>query len=147
MNLLTGEFKNTLDDKGRVSIPARLREKLSGNILWLTKGYNNKNVWLLSPEHWEKVSDNIMKDTSILTNDRSHIIRRIIGAAQEGEIDNAGRIAIPQSLRDFAGLSRECVILGTGKDIEIWDAERYQMYLEANEEGLMDKLGSIDLFS
>jgi len=65
---------------------------------------------------------------------RSRMVqRRIIAPAQEVEIDKAGRIAIPQSLREFAGLNRECVILGIDKYIEIWDADQYRQYWDENE--------------
>jgi MraZ protein len=59
--------------------------------------------------------------------------RRIIGSAQEVEIDKAGRIAIPQSLRDFAGLSKDCVILGQLDYMEIWNIDRYRNYTSSTE--------------
>ena len=66
---------------------------------------------------------------------RSRLIqRRILAPAQEVEIDRLGRISIPQSLREFAHLSRECVILGISKYIEIWNADDYRAYLDANKE-------------
>jgi MraZ protein len=148
MNLLTGEFKNTLDDKGRVSIPAKLREGLQKNTLILTKGIEHC-VWLLPPEQWEKVSSTLMQSGSLSMKKSNLVHHRFIVPAQELEIDKAGRVAIPQSLRDFAGLSRDCVILGNGKSIEIWDTEQYHSYQDANEEHLMEvleEMGPVDLF-
>ena len=72
--------------------------------------------------------------------------RRIIAPAQEAEIDKAGRIAVPQSLREFAGLTKDCVILGIDKYVEIWDADQYRVYWEENEaefQAAAEELGSL----
>jgi MraZ protein len=133
MELLTGEFNNTLDDKGRVSLPSRLRSGLPGNILVLTQGVDDC-LWLFPPEQWKELSRKLMESTSPFQAKSRMIQRRIIAPAQEVEIDKAGRIAVPQSLREFAGLSKDCVILGIDKYIEIWDAEKYRSYWNDNEE-------------
>jgi MraZ protein len=133
MDFLTGEFKNTLDEKGRLSLPARFRNALPGNTLILTQGVEGC-LWLYPPEEWEGLLKVIMGSTSPFSAHSRLIRRRIIGPAQETEIDKAGRIAVPQSLREFAGLSRDCIILGLSDYIEIWDADRQRSYLEANEE-------------
>jgi MraZ protein len=145
----SGEYPNTLDDKGRVSIPAKLREKLPGNLLILTKGIE-RFVWLLPPEQWEKVSKTLMDTNSLSLQKASMVHHRFIAPAQEVEVDRVGRIAIPQSLRDYAGLSRDCVVIGNGKGLEIWDAEQYRAYEKAIDDNLMDvmeEMGPIDLFS
>lgn len=134
MDLLTGEFNNTLDDKGRVSLPSRLRTGLPGNILILTQGIDDC-LWLFPPEQWKELSRKLMESTSPFQAKSRMIQRRIIAPAQEVEIDKAGRIAVPQSLREFAGLSKDCVILGIDKYIEIWNADKYRSYWDVNEEG------------
>lgn len=133
MDLLTGEFKNTLDDKGRLSLPSRLRSGLPGNVLILTQGVD-QCLWLYPPEQWKELSRKLMEATSPFQSKSRLVQRRIIAPAQEVEIDKAGRIAIPQSLREFAGLAKDCVILGIDKYIEIWDSENYRAYWDANEE-------------
>ncbi|MDR1373832.1 MAG: division/cell wall cluster transcriptional repressor MraZ [Treponema sp.] len=148
MDFLTGEFNNTLDDKGRVSIPSRLREKLQENILILTKGIDDY-VWLLPPEKWEKVSSTLIKNTSLSLKKASQVQHHFIVPAQEAELDKSGRVAIPQSLREYAGLTRDCVILGSGESLEIWDTRRYQAYQDSSEDTLMDvleEMGPVDLF-
>jgi MraZ protein len=148
VDLLTGEFNNTLDDKGRVSIPSRLREKLQENVLILTKGIDDC-VWLLPPEKWEKVSSTLIKNTSLSLKKASQVQHHFIVPAQEAEIDKSGRVAIPQSLREYAGLTKDCVILGSGESLEIWDTRRYQAYQNSSEDTLMDvleEMGPADLF-
>jgi MraZ protein len=90
-----------------------------------------------------------MKSASLSTKESNNIRHRFITPSQEGEIDKAGRIAIPQTLRDHARLSKDCLILGVGTSIEIWDAEQYQAYqnsIEANLDDVLDKMSSADLF-
>jgi len=132
MNLLTGVFRNTLDEKGRLSLPAKLRAGLPGNEFVLTQGID-ACLWLFSPEQWGTLSTKIMESTSLFAARARLIQRRILAPAQEVEVDKLGRIAIPQSLREFASLSKECVILGISKYIEIWDGEAYRKYLEDND--------------
>ncbi|MCA1949814.1 division/cell wall cluster transcriptional repressor MraZ [Gracilinema caldarium] len=147
MELLTGEFKNTLDEKGRLSLPARLRAELPGNILVMTQGVD-RCLWLFSPEQWKALSRKLMEATSPFQARSRMVQRRIIAPAQEVEIDKAGRIAIPQSLREFAALNRECVILGIDKYIEIWDADQYRQYWDENEaefRSAAEELGSVFL--
>lgn len=147
MDLLTGEFKNTLDEKGRLSLPARLRAELPGNILVMTQGVD-RCLWLFSPEQWKILSRKLMEATSPFQARSRMVQRRIIAPAQEVEIDKAGRIAIPQSLREFAALNRECVILGIDKYIEVWDADQYRQYWDENEaefRSAAEELGSVFL--
>lgn len=133
------EWRNTLDDKGRISLPAGLRSGLSENVLVLTKG-SERCLWLFPPERWKQVSKKFM-DSGSLSLEKQNLVRyRFIAPAQEIEIDKAGRLAVPQSLRDFAGLTKDCVILEIGDRIDIWSADRYDAYWDANEEKLKNAL-------
>ncbi len=130
--MLTGEFRNALDDKGRLSIPARVRAELTGDTLVLTRGVD-QCLWLFPPEEWKALSESLMRAASPFTKKARLLQRRIIAPAQEVELDRAGRINIPASLLQSAGLSRECIILGINRYLEIWDVEAYDAYLEENE--------------
>jgi len=146
MKLLTGEFKNMLDEKGRLSLPARLRADLPSSLV-LTQGID-ACLWLFAPEEWEELSRKIMASTSLFQSRSRLIQRRIIAPAQEVEVDKLGRISIPQSLREWAGLSKECVILGISRYVEIWDAGRYQQYLAENQDEFLsaaEDLGGLTL--
>ncbi len=132
MELATGEFRNTLDEKGRISLPAKLRSGLTGNVLIVTQGMDDC-LWVFAPERWQNLSEQIFSSTSLFHQQARNIQRRIIAPAQEVEIDKAGRIAIPQSLRKYARLEKECVVLGIARRIEIWDEGRYEAWLKATE--------------
>ena len=147
MNLLTGEFRNTLDEKGRLSLPARMRSELPGASFVLTQGVD-KCLWLFPPLQWQELSQKLMASTSLFQAKSRLVQRRILAPAQEVEIDRLGRISIPQSLREWAGLSRECVILGISKYIEIWNADEYRKYLDENKDEFLsaaEELGGLTL--
>lgn len=132
MDLVTGEFRNTLDDKGRLSLPAKLRNGLDTNVLVVTQGLD-KCLWVFTPERWAAVSNQIFSTTSLFHQQARIIQRRIIAPAQEVEIDKAGRVAVPQSLREYASLSKDCIVLGIANRLELWDADSYKAWLDATE--------------
>lgn len=121
-----------MDDKGRLLIPSRLRGEIGGNVLVLTRGID-RCLWLFPPEEWRNISESLMGAASPFTKKARLLQRRIIAPAQEVEIDKAGRITIPQALKEAAGLERDCIILGIKKYIELWDVGEYDAYLEESE--------------
>ena len=138
MNLLTGEYKNTLDDKGRFLFPAKLRSALSSNVLIVTQAIVVRCLWLFTPEEWEKISSKLMDNASPFSAKNRLIMRSFISPAQEIEFDKAGRLSIPQSLREYASLSKDCIVLGVNKYLELWDSSSYNAYLSENEANLLE---------
>ncbi len=132
MELLTGEYRNTLDEKGRILFPARMRNELTENTLMVTQAPDGC-LWLFTLDEWKDFSAKLMESASPFNPNSRLVLRRLIAPAQPVEFDKAGRISIPQSLREFAGLSRDCVILGINKYIELWDATKYKSYLEQTD--------------
>ncbi len=131
--MITGEFRNSLDEKGRILVPAKVRTEIPGNVLVLTQGVD-RCLWLFTPDEWQSLSDKLMGATSPFHPKASLLQRRIIAPAQEVEIDKAGRINIPPTLREYAALQKECVILGIKRYLEVWDETEYRTYLERTEE-------------
>ena len=142
MELLTGEYRNTLDEKGRILFSSRLRTQITGNVLIITKSIDNC-LWLYTPEEWKILSEKIMGAASPFDQKARVVIRHLIAPAQEVEFDKAGRLSIPQSLREYAGLSKDCVVLGVNRFIELWDAAEYQKYEEENESTLIDATSAL----
>ena len=138
MNLLTGEYKNTLDDKGRFLFPAKLRSALSSNVLIVTQAIVDRCLWLFTPEEWEKISSKLMDNASPFSAKNRLIMRSFISPAQEIEFDKAGRLSIPQSLREYASLSKDSIVLGVNKYLELWDSSSYNAYLSENEANLLE---------
>ena len=121
-----------MDEKGRLLIPARMRTEIAGNEVVLTRGVENC-LWLFPPEEWKTFSENLVGSTSVFQEKARLIQRRMIAPAQETEIDKAGRIMVPPTLREYAALKKDCIILGLKKYVEIWAEDSYQAYLDANE--------------
>ena len=128
-----GEFNVTLDDTGRISLPRRLRDVLGTDKVILTKGEDHC-LWLFTPEHWKEKEITIVSSTNPFSAQGRFITRHFIGPKQELDVDRQGRILIPPSLRDFAELSKDCVVLGQYNYIEIWNEDRYKAYLQASED-------------
>ncbi|MCR4822723.1 MAG: division/cell wall cluster transcriptional repressor MraZ [Treponema sp.] len=141
MVLLTGEYRNTLDEKGRILVPTKLRNELFAdtdkNILIVTQSFDHC-LWLYTLDEWKNISSKIMETASPFNARNSLVLRHFIAPAQEIELDKAGRLSIPQSLREFAHLSKDCVLLGINKYMELWDAEEYSKYLSENENSLKE---------
>lgn len=135
--MITGESRNTLDEKGRIMVPSRLRTELGGNVLIVTKGIDNC-LWLFSPDEWKRISDSLMQSTSLFDPKARLIRRQIIAPAQEVEIDKSGRINISQSLREAAGLVKDCIILGIEKYMEIWSESEYRKYQDDMKENYQE---------
>ncbi|MDP2790910.1 MAG: division/cell wall cluster transcriptional repressor MraZ [Rectinemataceae bacterium] len=132
MKLLTGEFRNTLDEKGRVSLPVRLRNGLEGNTFVLTRGLDSC-LWLFPLEAWDEFARKMTAVGSPFDQNARLVQRRLLAPAQEVEVDKLGRISIPQSIREYASLSSECTIVGMASYIEIWDSAAYSSYLDETE--------------
>ena len=150
MELLTGEYRNTLDEKGRILFPSKLRNELFGenekNVLIVTQSFDHC-LWLYTLEEWKTLSSRIMETASPFSKQNRLVLRTLIAPAQEVELDKAGRLSIPQSLREYAGLSKDCVILAINKYMELWDAETYSRYLEENDEDLKDAAEALSSIS
>lgn len=145
MELLTGEYRNTLDEKGRILFPSRLRGELQEHVLMITQALDGC-LWLFTPEEWKSFSSKLMEAASPFNSNSRSVLRRLIAPAQEVEFDKSGRLSIPQSLREYAGLSKDCVILGINKYMELWDAAKYKAYLEETESSFRaatEELGGI----
>lgn len=132
MEMLIGEYRNTLDEKGRILFPAKLRTVLEQNELMVTQGLDHC-LMLFTVEEWKELNQKIVGSASLFNDQKRLVMRRFIAPAQKIEFDKTGRLSIPQSLREYASLSGECVILGINKYMELWNAETYKEYLEATE--------------
>ncbi len=143
--MVTGEFYITLDDKGRLLIPARLRHALSGDALYVTRGLETC-LWLMLPKDFEQLKDTIINGPHSMFDRRLRILqRRMIAPAQLCEFDKAGRINIPPSLRESVKLllKEESVLLGAGNYLELWNKEAYETYLEESMDEFLDAAQSL----
>jgi MraZ protein len=116
--LFIGTYEHSIDEKGRLAIPARFRSELSDG-LFLTRGIDRCLI-ILTPESWQKLADRIAT-LPMFQNDARQLQRHFFSGATSLQADRLGRVLIPQFLRDYAGLSGEVVVAGILSRIEIWD--------------------------
>ena len=128
---LTGTYSRSLDDKHRLAIPKRLREEFSGKestCLFIAPG-TDRSLFLYAPQAFEELAVRLTVKPSSRANVRNYL-RTFYARAEKVEIDNQGRIRIPDRLADFAQLQREIVLLGVQDHAEIWDRKLWQAFLE-----------------
>ncbi|MCK5199421.1 MAG: division/cell wall cluster transcriptional repressor MraZ [Spirochaetales bacterium] len=143
--MVNGEYRNSLDDKGRFLIPSRIRNGIEGNVLILTRSVD-RCIWIFTPEEWKEISQLIMGTSSMFSKRTRSMQRRIIAPAQECEIDKSGRITIPPTLRKYANLDskKEALILGVQDYMELWDIDSYDSYLVDSEDDFLEAAEDLD---
>jgi MraZ protein len=129
--LLTGTYPRTLDDKKRVGLPRRLREQLEDpEGVFVTPG-PDRCLWLYTQAGLEQLAEKL--DQAPAADAEARVFRRLYFAQTEAvDVDGSGRILIPDRLVQFAGLGHEVVLIGVRDHLELWDARRWQQYIEAN---------------
>lgn len=144
---LNGQFNSTLDEKGRILLPSKLRDQLKNCSLVLTRGVD-KCLWLFPEEEWKKVSSVLLEHSSLFKTKSQMIQRRLLAPATDLAIDKNGRVKIPASLMRSAGLVKDCIFIGLDDHIEIWDEELYIEFEEKCEDEIKDaweELGNLEV--
>ena len=121
--MLMGEFEHTLDTKGRISMPAKLRKDM-GDAFILTKGLDGC-LFAFSSEEWLNFETKL-KSLPLSDKNARNFVRFFLAGATECEIDKQGRFLIPSNLRQAANLEKEAVIIGVGTRLEIWNKSTWK---------------------
>lgn len=146
--MFRGQFQHGIDDKGRVSIPAKFRDIfVAAHDERLIITNFDRCLWAYPVAEWQKIEEHVaalpqMKD------EVKAFQRAFISAAQECLIDKQGRILIPPLLRDYAAIERDLIFVGMTKRIEIWSVERWQKVFDESQKHLTeisDKLADLGL--
>ena len=124
--MLIGEYSHTIDAKGRVIIPVKFRTELGERFI-LTKGFDGC-LYGYSLEEWKNIEEKIKTLPLITGNDAINFTIFFFSSAIECEFDTQGRILISQSLRTFASLEKDLVIIGVSSRIEIWSKAKWEEY-------------------
>jgi len=129
--MLLGTHTPKLDDKGRIILPAKFRDELSAGVV-VTRG-QERCLYVFSKKEFESVHEKI-RQAPVTSEEARKYLRLLLSGASDDTPDKQGRVLVPQLLRDYAGLTKELVIIGVGSRAEIWDASSWQEYLSSNEE-------------
>ena len=130
--LFSGQYDHSLDRKGRIIIPSRLRQVLVeafSEKFMATRGFE-ECIFLFPIEQWRNVEEKT-KTLPSMTGSRARALTRLLFSwATECSMDKQGRILLPQNLRQHAGIRKDVVIIGVSDRVEIWSKERWAKYLE-----------------
>lgn len=132
MSSFKGSHEYSVDSKGRINIPARLRKYVSpeaNDTFIVTRGYE-KCLFVYPLDEWNKLEQSI-RDLSATNPQHRFFMRTLLELATESQLDGQSRITVPRELLQFAGIENDVLILGVLERIELWNPRIYQDYLKA----------------
>lgn len=139
----TGEYRHSLDAKGRLIVPSRVREALEGEEVTLTV-WPDGCISLWNGAYWAKLGSDLLEQEKKDPKKRA-AIRKLFANAFTDEVDKQGRITVPPHLRTFAGIDRDVVVSGAGDHVEIWDPRKYEQSTGTAEQGFDEVFAELDL--
>jgi len=141
--MLIGEYKHILDDKNRISLPAKFRSEMGKRVV-IAPGLDNcLSVFAL--KEWQKIAGKLSL-SSMLASDNRSFNRFMFGGAVEAEVDSIGRVLLPDFLRERGNLKNKVVIIGVQNRLEIWNEKAwddYKQVIEKRADTLAEKLGQV----
>lgn len=136
--MLLGEYQHSIDDKGRIAIPAKFRKTLAGGVV-VTKGID-ACLYLYPLDEWRKLAEKLSR-LPINQADSRAFSRMMLAGASHAEIDSQGRILLPDYLRSYAKIRARAIIVGLYNRAEIWDEGEWNSY-KTSIEGKTDEIAS-----
>ncbi len=130
-----GEYKHNLDTKGRIIVPSKFRELLDEQFV-ITRGLD-RCLFAYTEDEWSRIEEKL-KALPLTKKDARKFTRLFFSGATNVEIDKQGRINIPQNLREYAGLSKDCTVIGVSSRIEIWDSAAWEDFYTESEDNFED---------
>jgi MraZ protein len=138
-----GEYKHTIDEKGRLAIPIKFRADLSKGAV-VTRGLDT-SLFLFPKEEWDKLAEKLASLPLGQSNSRA-FARLMLAGAMDVEVDKQGRVMLPEYLRVYAGLQKSVVIAGLYTRLELWDETSWNAYkskMEEDAESVAEQLGEL----
>jgi MraZ protein len=130
-----GTYTPRLDDKGRIFLPAKFRDELAEGLV-VTRG-QERCLYVWSMEEFGTLTERLRKAPITDRATRGYVRMFFAGASDETP-DKQGRITLPPTLREYASLAKDCVVIGAMNRIEIWDAASWQTYSDEQEQAFSD---------
>jgi MraZ protein len=141
--MFIGEYTHSIDDKNRLSLPAKFRAEMGKKVV-VTPGLDNC-LFVFTQKEWAEISSKL-NQSSLLQADNRSFNRFMFAGAVEADIDSIGRILIPDFLRDRANLKNKVVVIGVSTRVEIWNEKTwtdYKKVVEKQADSLAEKLGQV----
>ena len=143
--MLLGEYKHTIDVKGRMAIPSKFRGEITIGAI-ITRGLD-RCLFVFSEKEWQKLAEKITALPLSQSNSRA-FARLMLAGASDVALDAQGRILIPEYLREYAGLKKQVVVAGVYNRAEVWDKDTWDKYKEKTESAsdeIAEKLGELGI--
>jgi MraZ protein len=129
--MFLGTYLPRLDDKGRLILPAKFRDQLESGVV-VTRG-QERCLYVFPGPEFERITDQL-RQAPVTSKQARDYLRVFLSGASDEVPDKQGRITLPPVLRTYAGLERDCAVIGAGQRVEIWDAQAWEQYLARQEE-------------
>ncbi|MGZ9585057.1 division/cell wall cluster transcriptional repressor MraZ [Paenibacillus marinisediminis] len=133
--MFMGEYQHSIDDKGRLIIPAKLRDSL-GTTFVITRGLD-QCLFVYPMDQWEKLEQKLQA-LPLMKADARAFTRFFFSGASECEWDKQGRINIPNHLREYAKLEKECMVVGVQSRVEVWSKDAWEQYMNQSAASFND---------
>jgi MraZ protein len=134
--MFLGTHSPRLDDKGRLILPAKFREQLEDGLV-VTRG-QERCLYVFPSAEFARIAGQL-RQAPVTSKTARDYLRVFLSGASDEQIDRQGRITIPAALRGYAGLERDCAVIGAGERVEIWDAGAWDRYLAAQEQAFAEQ--------
>lgn len=133
--MFLGTHTPRLDDKGRLALPAKFRTELEGGLV-ITKG-QERCLFVFPMAEFSRITE-LLRSAPVTQRSVRDYSRVFFASASHEVPDGQGRITVPGQLREYAGLSKDCVVIGANSRVEVWDSAAWQNYLESTEQSFAD---------
>ena len=134
--MFLGTHNPLLDEKGRLFLPAKFRDRLADGLV-ITKG-QERCLYIFPTDEFQRVAD-AMKTAPVTSKTVRDYLRVYLSGASDETPDKQGRVTVPSKLREYAGLTRECTVIGAGSRVEVWDTTAWDSYLASTEQAFADQ--------
>lgn len=139
--MFSGMSNHSVDAKGRIVLPAKFREEL-GESFYVARGFGNACIQAMSAEQFNEISAKILD----LPADKAMALQYTFTAtAVEVSPNASGRIMLPQTLRDFAGIEGDALVIGMNKRIEIWSPQRFTQFIDSQKDVIAEAMTMLKL--
>lgn len=138
--MFMGEYQHNIDEKGRIIVPSKFRDELGASFV-ITRGLD-QCVFGYPLDEWKQLEQKL-KALPFTKKDARAFTRFFFSGAVECELDKQGRVNVASPLRQYAGLDKECVIIGVSNRIEVWSQSVWEKYYTESEESFSEIAESI----
>ncbi|GAB3262848.1 division/cell wall cluster transcriptional repressor MraZ [Kineosporia babensis] len=134
--MFLGTHTPRLDDKGRLILPAKFREQLEAGVI-VTRG-QERCLYVFPVDEFSRIAGQL-RQAPVTSKQARDYLRVFLSGASDEAVDKQGRVTIPAMLRTYAGLNRDCAVIGAGERIEIWDLAAWESYLSEQEQAFAEQ--------